>query len=129
MKRLLCLDKLLYCLLLSAVALGAAELTGKWSGSFDITNSEGETRPDSAYMDLKNQDGVVTGTAGPNTDKQFTVQKGKLEGQKLTFEVTQNGAVLMFELTFDGDLIQGTCSGTGENGEKLSAKVNLKRLP
>jgi len=123
--------KLLLCALvftLSAFVVRAAELTGKWSGSFDITNSEGETKADTAYMDLKETGGAVTGTAGPNAEKQWSLQKGKLEGQKLTFEVTmEDGGVLAFELTFDGASIQGSCTGTGNGGEKLSAKVNLKR--
>lgn len=119
--------KLLIGLLLSTWALGAAELTGKWSGSFDITNSDGETKADTAYMELKEQAGDVSGTAGPNTDKQWSLRKGKLDGQKLTFEVTtDDGGVLVFELTFDGTSIQGTCTGTGSGGEKMSAKLNLK---
>jgi len=120
--------KLLLCALLSTFALQAAELTGKWSGSFDITNSEGETKADSAYMDLKETGSAVTGTAGPNSEKQWSLRKGKLEGQNLTFEVAMDdGGVLAFELTFDGTSIQGTCTGTGGGGEKMSAKVNLKR--
>jgi len=120
--------KLLLCALMSAFALHAAELTGKWSGRFDITNEQGETKADTAYMDLKESAGSVTGTAGPNEDKQFSLQKGKLDGQKLTFEVVMDdGGVLTFELTFDGSSIQGSCKGTGNGGEKLSAKVNLKR--
>ncbi len=122
MKRLFC------ALLLSALALGAADLTGKWSGSFDITNSNGETKADSAYMDLEQQDGVVTGTAGPNSEKQWSLRKGKLDGQKLTFEVlSEDGGLLVFNLTFDGEVIEGTCSGTGNGGEKMSAKLRLKR--
>ena len=119
---------LLLCALLSGFALHAAELTGKWSGSFDITNSDGETKADMAYLDLKETGGTVTGTAGPDSEKQWSLRKGKLDGQKLTFEVAMDdGGVLAFELTFDGSSIQGTCSGTGNAGEKLSAKVNLKR--
>jgi len=119
--------KLLLCVLMSAFALHAAELTGKWSGSFDITNEQG-TKPDTAYMDLKESGGAVTGTAGPNEEKQFSLRKGKLDGQKLTFEVVMDdGGVLAFELSFDGTSIQGSCTGTGDGGEKLSAKVNLKR--
>ncbi|HWF45626.1 MAG TPA: hypothetical protein VG168_01365 [Bryobacteraceae bacterium] len=122
MRNLLCL------LLLSTLALNAAELTGKWSGSFDITNSNGETKADTAYMDLKEHGGVVIGTAGPNVEKQWSLRKGKLDGQKLTFEVpTDDGGVLVFDLTFDGDSIGGTCNGTGSGGEKMTAKLRLKR--
>jgi hypothetical protein len=48
--------KLLLLLLVSALAHGATPLTGKWSGSFDIMNSDGERKADTAYMDLSEQD-------------------------------------------------------------------------
>ena len=120
--------KLLGVLLLAALAASAAELTGKWSGSFNITNAAGETKDDNAYMELKEKGGEVSGTAGPDVDQQWPIQKGKLEGQKLTFEVKmEDGGVITFALLFDGTAIQGTAEGTGPNGEKMSAKVNLKR--
>ena len=79
-------------------------------------------------MDLSDHDGTVAGTAGPNSEKQWAIRNGKLNGRKLTFEVqTDDGGVLMFDLTFDGESIQGACDGTGNGGEKMSAKVNLKR--
>jgi hypothetical protein len=120
--------KLLCSLLFSALALGAAELTGNWSGSFDITNSGGETEADAVYMTLKQNGGEVTGTAGPKSEKQWTIQKGKLDGQKLTFEVAmEDGGLLVFDLTFDGSNIEGDVKGTGSSGEQLSAKTKLKR--
>jgi hypothetical protein len=122
------MKKLLCCLALSVLALNAADLTGKWSGSFDITTADGESKPDTAFLDLKELDGTVTGTAGPNAEKQWSLRNGKLDGQKLTFEVsTDDGGFLAFELTFDGEGIQGTCTGTGNGGQKMSAKVHLKR--
>jgi hypothetical protein len=122
------MTRLVCWLLVSALALTAADLSGKWSGSFDITSESGDTKADNAYMDLKETGGVVTGTAGPNAEQQWPLRSGKLDGQKLTFEVrTDDGGVLVFELSFDGDTIRGSCTGTGNGGEKLSAKVNLKR--
>jgi len=127
MKTLICL------LLMTGLTLSAGELTGKWSGKFDITTAEGENKPDSAFMNLKLDGTTVTGTAGPNEDKQWAVQKGKLEGSRLTFEVTIEGdggedGLLVFDLVFDGESIRGTAAGTGQGGEKMSAKVDLKRV-
>lgn len=122
--------KTLFCsflMLMLTVALNAAEVTGKWSGSFDVTNPEGETKASTAYMDLKEADGVVTGTAGPTSDEQWPLRKGKLDGQKLTFEVETDHGIIAFELTLDGDSISGTAAGKGAEGEKMSAKVTLKR--
>jgi hypothetical protein len=122
------MKKIVLFLLVSALAFGAATLTGKWSGSFDITNSNGETKADTAYMNLTEHDGTVTGTAGPSSDKQWQIRKGKLDGQKLTFEVlNEDGELLVFDLTADAESIQGTCVGTSNSGEKMSAKLHLKR--
>ena len=122
MKRLLC------ALLLTAFALTAGELTGKWSGKFDITNTAGETKPDEAYMNLKLEGAKVTGTAGPNDGEQWPIKNGKLEDGKLTFEVPmEDGGVITFDLVFDGETIRGNANGTGNGGEKMSAKVDLKR--
>jgi hypothetical protein len=124
MKTLICL------LLLTGLTLTAGELTGKWSGKFDITTADGENKPDSAVMNLKVDGTKVTGTAGPNEDQQWEIKNGKLEAGKLTFEVLPEGdedkGLLVFDLVFDGETIRGTASGhDGDN--KLSAKVDLKR--
>ena len=124
MKTLICL------LLLTGLTLSAGELTGKWSGKFDITTADGESKADSAVMNLKLDGTKVTGTAGPNEDQQWTIRNGKLEAGKLTFEVVPEGdndkGSLVFDLEFDGETIRGTVSGhDGDN--KLSAKVDLKR--
>jgi hypothetical protein len=124
MKTLICL------LLLTGLTLSAGELTGKWSGKFDITAAAGETKPDSAVMNLKVDGTKVTGTAGPNEDQQWTIKNGKLEADKLTFEVVPEGdedkGLLVFDLVFDGDTIRGTATGR-EGDNKMSAKVDLKR--
>jgi len=122
MKRLFC------TIFLAALTLTAGELTGKWSGAFDITKSSGETEADSAYLDLKVNGTTVTGTAGPNQEKQWTIRKGKLEGDKLTFEVvTEDGGSIAFDLALTEDALRGSAIGTGNGGEKMTAKVNLKR--
>jgi hypothetical protein len=125
MKALICL------LLLTGLTLSAGELTGKWSGKFDITNSAGETKEDSAIMTLKVDGTKVSGTAGPNEDQQWTIKNGKLEAGKLTFDVAPEGdgnsGRIVFDLVFDGDTIRGTAAGADDNGEKMSAKVDLKR--
>ncbi|HLY17366.1 MAG TPA: hypothetical protein VKR61_09080 [Bryobacteraceae bacterium] len=128
MKTLICL------LMLTGLTLTAtaADLTGKWSGKFDVTNANGETKPDEAYMNLKLEGTTVTGTAGPNQDQQWAIRKGKLEDKKLTFEVVIEGdgndhGMLVFDLVFDGDTIRGSATGTGGDGDKMSAKVDLKR--
>lgn len=118
--------KRLFLMVLVAAVAFAGELTGKWSGSFDTVGPDGSTRPGPAYMDLKLSEGVVTGTAGPDLEDQKPISNGKLEGKNLTFDVVREpGAVIKFDLTFDGESIKGTASAEKE-GQKLQAKVELK---
>ena len=96
------------CLLLCAAALVAADLTGKWSGSFDTKDPDGSTRPGSAYLELKQSGETVSGTAGPDIDRQTPIDKGKVTGKKLTFEVTSgHDGVMKFELTVGEERIEG----------------------
>lgn len=123
MKKALC-----SLLLLSSVAFAAGGLTGNWSGSFDISTSDGESHADSAYLILKEKGGVVQGTAGPNIDKQWEIKNGKLDGNKLTFEVQADQGVIKFDLVFDGESIKGVASGERPDGTKMTAKVDVKRV-
>jgi hypothetical protein len=119
--------KALICsLLLTAFTLTAGDLTGKWRGKLDVTTSDGDTRSDEAYMDLKVNGTQVTGTIAINPDHPFTVQNGKLKAGKLTFEALMEDRIV-FDLVFDGDTIHGSATGTAGGGEKISAKVDLKR--
>jgi len=128
MKTLICL----FVFVFLAATLSAADLAGKWTGKFDITTAEGENKPDSAYVVFKVDGNKVTGTAGPNEDQQWAIRNGKLEAGKLTFEVVPVGdngedGQILFDLVWDGDTIRGTATGTIMGGQKMSAKVELKR--
>ena len=123
------MKKLFGLLLVSSFALIAGDLTGKWSGKFDITNSDGEAKADSAFMNLKLEGKTVTGTAGPNESKQWAIKDGKLEEGKLTFKADmEDGGSIEFVLQYDGDAIRGDAAGTGSGGEKMRAKLDLKRM-
>ena len=121
MKTLSCL------LLLTALGLNAADLTGKWHGKFDVTTSDGDTRSDEAYLDLKLDGTKVTGTIAVNPDHQFAIRNGKLDAGKLTFEASMQDPVV-FDLVFDGQTIRGSAIATGGRGARASAKVDLNRV-
>ena len=123
------MKKFLSLFLLASFALTAGELTGKWSGKFDITNSEGEKQAHQAYMNLKVDGNTVSGTAGPNDGEQMAIKDGKLIAEKLTFKVEMgDGGSINFDVVFKGDTIVGNATGTGGGGEKMSAAVDLKRV-
>ena len=115
------------CAMFLAPALMAAEdLTGKWSGSFAITFSDGDTKDSKAFMDIKQKEAEITGTAGENPDRQWAIQKGKVEGTKVTFEVQTEGPLVKFELTLVGGHLKGEAKAEHE-GKSMKAAVDLQR--
>ena len=52
-------------LLLVVPVFAAADITGKWSGSFQITRPNGTLSDDKIVMSLAQKDTEVTGTIGP----------------------------------------------------------------
>lgn len=101
------------------------DITGKWAGSFVIT-MDGETKDDVAYMVFKQTGTELTGTAGPNADQQWTIQKGKVEGNKVTFEVPADGPVIKFELTLADGHLKGEAKGE-HDGKTMKVAVDLQR--
>jgi len=118
------MTRILCCFLLSTIAL-FADVTGKWSGSFDVAGPDGQTKSDTAFMVLKQSGEAITGTAGPNEDHQFSIKVGKIDGDKIALEVElDDGAVLKFDLTLAGGHIKGDVKGE-MGGEKRTAKLDV----
>src|SRR3954469_21550034 len=87
--------RIIFCvLLLGALALVAApdiNVTGKWSGNFKMTRSDGEVSDGSALLLLKQSGSEIPGSVGPTEDEQPAITKGKIEGEKITLLVDDEG--------------------------------------
>ena len=113
-------------LFLAPALMAEDDLTGKWSGSFVITSSDGDTRDSKAFMDIKQKGAEITGTAGENPDRQWAIQKGKVEGNKITFEVQTDEPLVKFELTLVDGHLKGEAKAEHE-GKSMKAVVDLQR--
>ena len=118
----------LACLLLSVGVVSAAQdVTGKWSGSFNTIGPDGSTREAGIFLDLKQKGTELTGTAGPREDRQYAVSQGKVDGNKIAFQVEADGATLKFTLAFADGHLKGEAQGAAPDGQKLSAKIDAER--
>jgi hypothetical protein len=105
-----------------------ADLTGLWTGTF--TQSGGDAG--GARIDLKHKGSEVSGTAGPDENRQAPISNGKVTTVKgvtgVRFDVTQpNGVVLSFDLTLTGGRLKGKATGSTPSGEKREAAVDVGR--
>ncbi len=115
-------------LLFFAFTLSGADLTGIWTGTFTIQGQNGEEKASSAHLNLKQSGADLTGTAGPNETEQWEISKGKVEADRITFEVQQpnEGARLRFDLRLVNDRIQGDVTAEKE-GDNRKAKLDVSR--
>ncbi len=104
-----------------------ADVTGTWSGTLQAQNADGQQRDMPAYVVLKQDGTKVTGTGGPNAGEQMAISNGRIDGDKLLFEIDrENGSVMKFELTAAEDQIEGTVTHESQE-RKRTGKLSLKR--
>jgi hypothetical protein len=122
--------KTLLCVLLlaafSGVAMTTGDVTGNWTGSFNMTRPNGESKETTALLMLKQDGTAITGSVGPNEGEQFAIQKGTIEGDKITLEVEHDGHSMKFDLVLAADRIAGDATMSGE-GPAAKAKLDVKR--
>lgn len=125
MKTFLCLFVLAA---LAGLAMADTNVTGKWSGSFNVTRGDGDSKDSTALLVLKQNGAEITGSVGPNEDEQFPIQTGKIEGDKITLVAEHDGHTIKFDLVLAADRITGDANMTGDNNETAKAKLDVSRV-
>jgi hypothetical protein len=121
------LAALTLALLTFAPANQAANLTGKWTGSFAPTRPDGTVANEGIELNLTQKGQELTGTAGPNADRQWALTKGVVAGNKATFTVqVPDGPTINFTLTLTKDRLVGEATGE-DDGQKVTAKIDAGR--
>ena len=113
---------------LSAFQAKPADLTGTWTGT--ISREDGS--PGSAHLTLKQKGSELSGTAGPDAERQVDIFKGKIATVKnvtsATFEATQpNGILMKFDLKLVDGRLKGSVAMERPDGEKRNATVDVGR--
>jgi len=80
--------------LLTATLALAAGVTGNWSGLITPETGEG---PQPLYLVLHQSGDQLTGTGGPSAAEQHPMQNGRMQGDRLTFEVPAGTGTFVFE--------------------------------
>ena len=112
-----------------AYAQQTTNVTGKWTGTMTRTAPDGQTQTANLMFDLTQKGKVLTGTAGPNAERQIAIEKGgTVDGGKVTFKLQQpNGPMRTFTLKLVKDRLQGEMLAEPPGGESFTAKVDVGR--
>jgi hypothetical protein len=120
-------------LFVSFPVIAAEDFTGSWSGTFTGAGPDGQERTEQMFLKLVHKGAELTGTAGPSAEVQWKIEKGKVDGNNLSFEVQGGGdassgaPVLKFALAFAEGHLKGSVNA--ERGDmKFTAKVDATRV-
>ncbi|HEV2665632.1 MAG TPA: hypothetical protein VG324_12005 [Blastocatellia bacterium] len=108
--------------------LTSEDIIGEWSGSSSYTKPDGETKDEPIYLVLKPTDFAGTFRLNPNDQhaiKEYAIQEGKVEGDKITFEILTE-YLFKIELTLVDGHLKGEAKAVHE-GNWGTAAIDLQR--
>jgi len=127
MKMLAAIVLLALVLIPPATAAQATELTGKWNATFTMTRPNGQTQSITFTFDFTQKGKILSGTIGPTPERQWKVEKGVVDGAKVSFQVQQpDGPLRSFALTHAKGRLQGT-QKLEFNGQTAEVTVDAER--
>ncbi len=110
--------KSLCLLLLAALSLGAADVAGKWTGTVEIPAGTFQVT-----LTLEQKGDEISGTIATQNNG-YPIQKGKISGSKLTFEVPAD-QIYVVECTVEKDSLAGDVKPSSGGAGKISVKREL----
>ena len=127
MKTLAALVLVAFVLAPVATAAQATSLTGNWNATFTRTAPTGETQSITFTFHFTQKGKVLSGTIGPEPARQWKVEKGVVDGNKVTFEVQQpDGPLRTFALTFAKGRLTGNQKAERQ-GQSFEVTVDAER--
>jgi hypothetical protein len=110
--------------LLAALAVQPATVTGNWGGTLVAQGDDGSKREEKTLLILTQKGAAISGTVGSDEGDRHAITSGAIEGNKVRIEAAlPTGRVIRFDLVLEKDEMKGTISSSGRSGEAL-----LKRL-
>lgn len=106
----------------------AAKVAGTWR--FERVNDNGDTM--TATLKLKQDGNKVTGTTQWADNEPVEIEQGKLEGNKLTYQVTRENNGQKWTAKYDAEVtaeaIKGTVTVVNDQGDERSFPMEYKRV-
>jgi len=118
------MKKTIAIILLLAVNAMAEDLSGKWYGDFRVDGGD----HDVPQLFMFRQNGnTLTGTGGPNTSEQYPIENGKVDGNRIMFEITTGEWKFTYDLKAAGERIIGTLELRSVN-DRRTATISMNKM-
>jgi hypothetical protein len=116
--------KLALCILAAVCLAPAAEFAGKWKGSVDRPDGSG---PAPVYLELRQQGESVSGDIGYNPDETAPISNVKVDGEKLSFEVSTSTLLYKIRLAAAEEMLKGSVVVNRDGQDHPPLKLELSR--
>jgi hypothetical protein len=111
----------------AAFGNAAADLSGHYSGSMEITSEYGQTTSHPAVAVFRQSGHTLSGSIGFSAIRQTPLRRGRIHGETVSFSIMlDSGMPLEFQLTAKGGSLSGSARAKAKFGA-IHAKVNLAR--
>ncbi|HKF04669.1 MAG TPA: hypothetical protein VKB49_20265 [Candidatus Sulfotelmatobacter sp.] len=118
------MKKIMGILLLLVSTAVAADLSGKWSGTFRATGAD----HDIPQLFILKQDGSkLSGSGGPNEGEQYPIESPRIDDDKVAFEITTGEWKFSYHLKVSGPHLTGDLELTSADTRR-TAKVALNKV-
>jgi len=92
----------------AGIAAQSNDLTGNWNATFTRVTPAGGTQSITFTFHFTQKEKELTGTVGPEPERQWKIEKGVVDGAKVTFQVQQpEGPLRSFTLTCAKGRLEG----------------------
>jgi hypothetical protein len=116
--------KLFAIVVLLTVSASAGDLNGKWSGTFKVDGGDHDIPQ---IFILKQNGNVLTGSGGPDAQEQYPVENGRVDGDRVKFEVSTGEWKFAYDLRqTEPDALKGNLELKSINNRR-TATVALRK--
>jgi hypothetical protein len=115
------------CILMTFLAGAAltADFSGKWTGTLEFKTPDGENHSEPVILGLQQNSAGITGGVGYNEIDLFPIEKGEIDGKRLTFTVVGPNDQYNIDLTMvSKNLLKGTAKFVVS---KIEGKLTLNK--
>jgi hypothetical protein len=118
------MKKAIAVVLLLTMNAMAEDLTGKWSGAFKVDGSDHDV---SQLFIFKQEGNKLTGSGGPDQSEQYPIENGRVDGDRVSFEITTGEWKFTYSLRATDAKLAGDLELKSVDNRR-TAKVNLTRI-
>jgi hypothetical protein len=128
MKKLAAIALIALTVIPAAVSAQATNVTGNWNATFTATRPDGSTQSITFTFHLTQKGKELTGTIGPTPERQWKIEKGVVNGTKVSFQVQQpdGGPLRTLTLAHEKGHLVGTMK-LERDGQSAEVKVGAVR--